>query len=472
MTAENYHMKTGSIFIGGDNPMHLVENGEPAARQLTEEEQQVGRRVTGTLKAYLNAAEELLADQYAHLRELAPLHLRDPGNVLVACCTDGVIVRYEKKAETTQKRRIFHGRMEEGDLPATVRLLSQGVIHCYRDSNFTSTIPTTGIEIKLSTYDPVGGKTQDFTVARVGFDAVLEQPAFLPRPPKKPFCLLSVRNHFEFHMVGELASLERPEQAREQFITRSGMRLPIGWECIEVFPFLDVEAWKPEYASAWAETDLLAAVVAHQFREANFQSLDPNNAVRANFARLLRDFKNLLDSNPEREEVLQKFLKDHPALLCPVQTGMWPKLALGGRETDFVFKEAAGDYLLVELERSTLRLFVKSGDPSSDLSHARKQVTDWKRYLEDNSATVQRELGLVGISVNPKALIVIGRSQSLSADDRRALTAMENETPRVKIMTYDDVYDNAKAVVENLLGPILEVVGMTQIYFLRQGGSH
>jgi hypothetical protein len=32
-------------------------------------------------------------------------------------------------------------------------------------------------------------------------------------------------------------------------------------------------------------------------------------------------------------------------------------------------------------------------------------------------------------------------------------------------MTYDDVYDTAKAVIENLLGPISEVGGNTRIYY-------
>jgi hypothetical protein len=131
---------------------------------------------------------------------------------------------------------------------------------------------------------------------------------------------------------------------------------------------------------------------------------------------------------------------------------MWPKLALGARETDFVFQEATGDYLLVELERANYRLFLKDGHPSRELNHARGQITDWKRYLEDNVSTVQRELSLTGISTNPKSLIVIGRSQSLSPEDRRKLVTIENESPKTKIMTYDDVLENAKAIVENLHG--------------------
>ena len=155
-------------------------------------------------------------------------------------------------------------------------------------------------------------------------------------------------------------------------------------------------------------------------------------------------------------------------MLCPTQTKVWPKLPLGATVTDFVFKEASGDYLLVELERSTHRLFRNDGHPRAELNHARDQITDWKRYLEDNLSTVQRELGLIDISINPNSLIVIGRAHSLDSENRRSLTTMENQNPKLKIMTYDDIYDNAKAVIENLFGPIWENPGNTQIYYLNK----
>ncbi len=102
---------------------------------------------------------------------------------------------------------------------------------------------------------------------------------------------------------------------------------------------------------------------------------------------------------------------------------------------------------------------------SSELNHARGQIADWKRYLEDNLPAVQRELGLTGISSNPKSLVVIGRSASLTPENRRKLVTMENESPKLKVVTYDN--DNAKALIENLLGPIiLGAVGNTEVYVL------
>ena len=252
----------------------------------------------------------------------------------------------------------------------------------------------------------------------------------------------------------------------QHFLARSKLRLPVGWECIEIYPFMDLDAWKPEYAAAWAENDILAAVATGQIRESHYQSLDPNAQARKRYAALLSEFKNLLDSKPEREEVLQVFLQDHPFLLCPTHTKMWPKLPLGAKETDFVFRDATSEYLLVELERSTHPLFRQDGHAREELNVAIGQITDWKRYLEDNLRTVQHELGLVGISANPRSLVVIGRSHTLTAENRGKLSAINHLQSQLRVMTYDEVYDNAKAVIENLLGLIWDSVGETQIYYL------
>jgi hypothetical protein len=256
------------------------------------------------------------------------------------------------------------------------------------------------------------------------------------------------------------------DSGAQRFLARNIIRFQAGWECIEVFPFFELDRWKPEFALMWAENDLLATIVTRQFQESRLQSLDPNAAARKHFARVLNSFKALLDSDPDREETIQVFLRENPVLLSPTYTRLWPKVPLGACVTDFIFQEAAGDYTLVEIERSTYHLFIQDGDTSRHLNHARNQVQDWKRYLEDNLSTVQRELGLAEISANPKSLIIIGRSNQMSPENRRKLVTIENESPKVKILTYDDVYANAKAVMENLLGPIWDTVGDTQIFYL------
>lgn len=173
-----------------------------------------------------------------------------------------------------------------------------------------------------------------------------------------------------------------------------------------------------------------------------------------------------MDSDPDREEVLQSFLTKNPLLLSPTYEAMWLKLAFGSTKSDFVFREAGGEYVLIELERSTHKLFRQDGQPTSAFTHARGQTQDWKRYIEDNLSTVQTELGLAGISTNPKTIVVMGRSKDLSDANRRKLTTIENEAPRLKVLTYDDVYERARALGENILGPLKGEVGNTQVYYL------
>ena len=223
--------------------------------------------------------------------------------------------------------------------------------------------------------------------------------------------------------------------------------------------------WNADFAPLWAERDVLGAALIAHTKEAQLSNLDPRASARRQYASLLAQFKSLLDSNPDREQVLQEFLQANPMLLCPTHVRMWPKLPLGATITDFVFRDANHEYLLVEIERSTLQLFRQDGHATADLTHAHGQIVDWKRYLEDNLQTVQRELGLAGITPNPNGLLVIGRSCFLLPRDRRKLQTMASESSKLRVMTYDDVYENAKAVFENLLGPMWDTGGTTQIYY-------
>ena len=70
----------------------------------------------------------------------------------------------------------------------------------------------------------------------------------------------------------------------QRFIIRTPIRLPVGWDCIEIYPGQVTDAWKPEYAPIWAERDIMAAVLAHQLREAHFHSLDPKADARKELA--------------------------------------------------------------------------------------------------------------------------------------------------------------------------------------------
>lgn len=454
--------KKGQLKLEGDKPMEFVESDDGPIADWTPEQENASRVVSQAIKEYIKNAENLAKEKYGHLHEKIPVYLKEFGNVLIAICSDGIVIRYERKSD--EKSKLAVSVMQEG-FSSIASMLSQNLVHIQSpefpvppDENF-------GIELKMAVGSPSRGTYNEISASRIWFQVDNIKPEKPLQHGAKPYCLLSVRNQLEFELHGEMIADKGSKESSQPFIARSKMRMNIGWECIEVFPGLNLEEWNSDFAANWAEQDILGAILVAQTQEAQLNSLDPRASARRQYAKILGEFKELLDSNPEREQILQSFLQKYPVLLCPTHTRMWPKLPLGATITDFVFCESNQEYLLVELERSTLSLFRQDGHPTADLTHAQGQIIDWKRYLEDNLQTVQRELGLTGITPNPNGLLVIGRTKLLSPENRRKLQTMTNESPKLRIMTYDDVYDNAKAVLENLLGPIWDTGGSTQIFY-------
>jgi hypothetical protein len=454
--------RVGKLVIQGGEPIRLDHSTSESPAEPSKEQSAVIEQLGATVREYMKSVHDLLEGRYAALKDLAPTHHRDPCRVLAFLCGDGLVLRYERKTDA-QGRMVI--AWSDQSLSEFVPKISEGMAYCHATRDFVSSILQTGVEFRLSRTSPTG-QSEDVLAFRMGIDTVLEKPEFLPKPPLKPYCLLSAHNSIEIQLQGELVDIGREPGTGQNFLARTLFRMNVGWECIEVFPFFDLEHWKPEYAKLWAENDLLAALVARQLHESQLNSIDPLAGARTYFSGVLSEYSSLLDTDPEREETLHAYLRDHPALICPAHTAKWSKLALGAHFTDFVFRDALGEYVLVELERSTLPLFKADGDTSYDLNHARNQILDWRRYIEDNLATVQREIGLKGISSNLRSIVIIGRSKTLTEGNRRKLITIENESPRTKIMTYDDVLLSARAIAENLFGPLNSIQGNTQIYYL------
>jgi len=267
-------------------------------------------------------------------------------------------------------------------------------------------------------------------------------------------CLISVENQFEIMLAGEIRDAQPSPRSLEkvhEFVTRSMVEMPVGWAALEFYPQFEADYWKPEFAPLWAETDLLATAARMQFRNGQFASIDPHSEARKSFQSVITEFEALLGGP---EEPAHQFLKRHPELLSPTHKRVWSKLPLGNRITDFVFCGQNEDYLLVEIESPVREVFRRDGQQREQLTHAIDQITDWRIFIENNLATVRNELGLTGISVNPDSLVVIGRTSGITEENRRKLATIQNQNPKLRILTYDDVIQNAKAVAENLFGPL------------------
>jgi hypothetical protein len=457
-------IKKGLVSLRPGQPMQIEQVDGAPEETPSADQRALLDAVCDSILAYTKAAKEFLKGKYSYIRDYVPAHLKEPGLIACMCCTDGIVIRYDVK--TTEEKPHLCGGWVNESLSDFAPKISESVVYFHPSKDYRSIIPDKGPEVSLTVTEGTTGKQTTIFHARIGFHCVSQDPSGnLPKPPAKPYCVVSIINSFELVLTGLVESTADNTKKPQNFLLRQPMRMPVGWECIEIFPDPDIALWKPEYAIVWAERDLLAWVVADQYKKQQLLNLDPKATARAEFTKLLKTYKQLLDSKPEREEALQSFLKENPALLCPAHTMMKPKLPFGKRISDFVFREATGDYLIVELEPSIEGLFTKSGNTNSRLNEARDQILDWRRYIEDNLTTVQKELDLPGISSNPLSLIVMGRASMLTPENRRKLVALENESPRTKIITYDDVFDNAKTIIENLLGPLWIEGPTPEVYY-------
>lgn len=165
---------------------------------------------------------------------------------------------------------------------------------------------------------------------------------------------------------------------------------------------------------------------------------------------LLGQFESLLDSGPEREEDLQRFLTDHPILIEPFVSVLYTKQELGSDFiTDFIIRRMNDQYVLVEIENSTDALFTKSGSFSAKLNTAIGQVRDFQAWVSENIAYAQKKLPYIKY---PEGLVIIGRRKDLEEIEIKRL-AEENFSRRghIRITTYDDLLDQAKIVHRNLI---------------------
>jgi hypothetical protein len=458
--------KRGRIEVRGGQPLVFVD-GPHAAEGVQEpppELRHAASQVAKTIKSYRDAAKSLLNGKYSHLRKYAPNHLREACDIAIICCRDGVIVRYDLGTEGATKIRA-------GAIDATLTELapkfSDSLIHFPLERGSYDPGPD-GIKLELTKVDYKTGATESISTVRLVIMASLgfDPSIVLPPPPSRPPCLVSCTNELQVVVSGMILPADSKSAGnidrRREFLAQGAVKLQVAWQALEVYPAFQDDSWKPDFAPLWAETDLLAAVARRHLADTQLAAIDPNAAARRAFKSVLEELAALLDGP---EEPAHQFLKQHPEILCPANTASWSKLPLGAHVTDFVFREPSDDYLLVEIESPLREVFRKDGQQREELTHAINQIIDWRIFIEDNLRNVQQELGLAGISANPRSLIVIGRSASLSDEDRRKLATLQSQIPRLRILTYDELVQTAKAVAENLFGP-LDIAGQNlQIYY-------
>jgi hypothetical protein len=290
--------KSGVFTISGGRPIRFSEQTEYEGEW---EPSPLARAIGITLRAHWRAARDLLAGKFANSLALAPPHLRQPCDILVVCCTDGVIVRYDVSSETEPKVR--YADLNER-LRGAAPNFSEQVVHFPDDpATYTPSVQGPGLEVIYT--DPGGAASPIARIHPVIYaSAKIPSDLVIPPPGQRPPSIVSLHKELQLEIHGAIfpqgapvGSLQAP---KEHFIGHGIVPLGVGWEAIEIYPRVPEDHWKPEYAQLWAELDLLSAIMQTNAMTAALSQLDGRVAARLAFADTLDAFERVLDQKNRR----------------------------------------------------------------------------------------------------------------------------------------------------------------------------
>lgn len=161
---------------------------------------------------------------------------------------------------------------------------------------------------------------------------------------------------------------------------------------------------------------------------------------------LSEQFLELIDSRA-KEERIHQFLVEKPEILYAALHGsdqILSKPNLHKCIPDF----AAGveqmtmrrwSWILVEIEPAEFPLITKSGNPSAQLTHAVRQISDWRNWISENTAYARTILP--DITPTCHGLIVMGRRRMINTKLANQLRAYRDTLNRIEIHSYDWLHD-------------------------------
>lgn len=230
---------------------------------------------------------------------------------------------------------------------------------------------------------------------------------------------------------------------------------PIAWQAPwhrqQVWILREVEDWRWSESDALdrARNDILTFANAHLMGLAQVKPERQRDEVVAKLEDAIREFHDMLDTQPLEEEV-QRFLGQdrNKILLHPEAVEVFPKVRLGAEYIpDFVVELPRKRYVYVEIEHPQHQVITQSGRPSAKLTDATQQVEDWFRWTSDNIAYARTILPDVS---EPGGKVILGREVGIPPQHREVLKRRNAESRRIETMTFDDLLGNAEHHLANL----------------------
>ncbi|HDR8342854.1 TPA: DUF4263 domain-containing protein [Bacillus cereus] len=136
------------------------------------------------------------------------------------------------------------------------------------------------------------------------------------------------------------------------------------------------------------------------------------NSFVDNLQNIFDRFKNIIKRKSFVERRIHRYINEYYMYLLPSHIDKYFEhpLYLNGekRVADFILKrENSLPSMLIELESPNVKIFKKNGEPTAEANHAKNQISEWVRFIEQNSKNAEGEFEFLH---GPKErLVIMGR---------------------------------------------------------------
>jgi hypothetical protein len=245
------------------------------------------------------------------------------------------------------------------------------------------------------------------------------------------------------------------EFAHHRIHKGAGLSGPIVWQApwdrTQVWILRRIEDWRwsETHALRRATDDVLAFANAHLMGLQQVQPERQRDEVISRLGDAIREFRELLDTQPAEEEVQRYLSQDrNKILLQPEAVNITPKVRLGAEYVpDFVIELPRRQYIFVEIEHPQHQVITQNGRPSSKLTDATQQVEDWFHWTSDNISYAR---GILPDISEPSGMVILGRRTGIPREHGQVLRRRNAEYHRIEFMTFDDLLENAEQHHSNL----------------------
>jgi hypothetical protein len=166
----------------------------------------------------------------------------------------------------------------------------------------------------------------------------------------------------------------------------------------------------------------------------------------------IKEYERLLDQRCSEQDV-HEFLSTHSYFFNGIlrlygASPIYSKIRLGSEyEVDFACFDTGSfgpEWYLIEIESPSKKMFTKSGDPTSGLTHAIQQIRNWHTWIRENLDYTRKLMPLIEY---PLGYVFIGRHSHLTQKTKTKLRRLAHDHRMfMRIHTLDWLSGAARSV--------------------------